>query len=61
MKYRVLEYFTDMQDKNREYKAGNVYPRRGYTPANDRILELATDNNIRRHPVIEEMKKERKK
>ena len=52
MKYKVLEYFTDLQDNNYAYHVGDTYPREGYTPTKERIEELASDKNIRKRPVI---------
>ena len=52
MQYEVLEYFTDLQDGNYEYKVGDVYPHAGYTPTEKRINDLASDNNVRNHPII---------
>lgn len=51
--YKVLEYFTDLQDKSYAYNVGDVYPHKGYTPSDERIEELATDKNVRKRPVIE--------
>lgn len=50
--YTVLEYFTDLQDNSYVYKAGDVYPRKGYTPDEARIKELSGKNNLRKRPVI---------
>ena len=52
MKYEVLEYFTDLQDNDYEYKVGDVYPHEGYTPTDNRINELASAKNFRKHPII---------
>lgn len=52
MKYIAVEYFTDLQDNEYAYKAGDVYPRKGYTPSPERIEELSTDKNVRKRPVI---------
>ena len=52
MKYKVLEYFTDLQDGNYAYNTGDTYPRKGYVPSEKRINELATDGNLRKRPVI---------
>lgn len=55
----VIEDFTDLQDKEKVYRKGDVYP----NPANkniskERIKELtSSDNNIGR-PVIEESKEQ---
>ena len=43
--YRVIVPFTDLQDDNYKYKVGDVYPRKGYTPSNNRIKELSGDKN----------------
>lgn len=50
--YEVLEYFTDLQDNSYEYRAGDTYPREGYVPDQKRINDLASDNNVRKHPII---------
>lgn len=53
MKYEALHYFTDLQDKNKEYNEGDTFPR----PANkkvskERIEELLSDKNKQGRPVI---------
>jgi hypothetical protein len=53
MKYEALHYFTDLQDKNKEYNEGDIFPR----PANkkvseERIEELLSDKNKQGRPVI---------
>lgn len=53
MKYKVLEYFTDLKDNEYEYKAGDTYPREGYEPTPERIEELSTKKNVRKRPLIE--------
>lgn len=55
MSYTVLEMFTDLQDNNYRYEAGDVYPREGYTPTADRIKELSGKKNVRKHPIISEV------
>ena len=51
--YKAIEYFTDLQDSGYAYKIGDVYPREGYTPSDERIAELAGDGNVRGRAVIE--------
>jgi len=51
--YKAIEYFTDLQDNEYEYKAGDTYPREGYEPSAERIEELASDKNKRGRAVIE--------
>jgi hypothetical protein len=53
MMYNVLEYFTDLQDNEYEYKVGDTYPRKGYEPTAERIESLSTDKNVRKRPLIE--------
>lgn len=52
--YKAAEYFTDNLDNGFAYNVGDVYPREGYTPTEERIQELATADNVRRRPVIAE-------
>lgn len=55
MAYKVLDYFTDLQDKNYAYNEGDIYPREGLKPTKARIHELASDENGRGEPVIVEV------
>lgn len=50
--YRVIKYFTDLQDDNHAYNEGDMYPRKGYKPSVERIEELATAKNVRHRPLI---------
>lgn len=50
--FEVIEYFTDLKDRNHAYRVGETYPREGYEPTTERIQELASDTNARRRPVI---------
>lgn len=53
MECRVIKKFTDLQDGNHVYNVGDVYPREGYTPSEERIAELASDKNKQGVPLIE--------
>ena len=44
MGYRVIKYFTDLQDNNREYHAGDIYPRNGLKVTKARIEELGVED-----------------
>jgi len=59
--YRVIEYFTDLQDDCREYKAGDLFPREGLTVSEDRIKELSGNDNKQRRPLIALAEKPKKK
>jgi hypothetical protein len=50
--YKVVKYFVDLRDNNHEYKAGDVYPREGYTPTAERIAELSGSENLQKQPLI---------
>lgn len=58
-KYIVVEDFTDLQDKDKVYRKGDVYP----NPVNKKISkkrldELATSKNRIGAPLIKEIKEE---
>ena len=51
-KYTVLRKFTDLQDNNYKYHAGDLYPRDGIEVSAERIKELSTDQNRQGSPLI---------
>ena len=53
MMYRVIKYFTDLQDNEHAYNVGDVYPRQGVVVSGERIAELAGAENKQRTPLIE--------
>ena len=55
MAYKVIEYFEDLQDNGRPYNVGDVFPVDGNTVTDERIAELASTQNRRRIPLIEEV------
>ena len=55
MAYKVIEYFEDLQDNGRPYNVGDVFPADGNTVSAERIAELASTQNRRRIPLIEEV------
>ena len=55
MAYKVIEYFEDLQDNGRPYNVGDVFPAGGNTVSAERIAELASTQNRRRIPLIEEV------
>ena len=50
--YKVLVNFTDLQDKNYRYHAGDEFPRKGFKVSDERIDELSTNKNRRGIPMI---------
>ena len=61
MPYKVIEYFEDLQDNGRPYNVGDVFPVDGNTVAAERLAELASTQNRRRIPLIEEIKEKPKR
>lgn len=50
--YKVLRDFADAQDNSHRYHAGDVYPRAGYTPSNERLTYLSSAKTPINAPVI---------
>ena len=50
--YKVLKFFTDLQDNNHAYDTVDTYPREGYTPTAERIAELSGSENLQKRPLI---------
>lgn len=50
---KVIKRFFDLQDKNYEYKVGDLYPRKGYKATDARIAELAGGKNKMGEALIE--------
>ena len=53
--YKVLSEFADLQDRNHIYRVGEVYPREGYTPKDERVDELSTGKNLLHKPLIQKV------
>lgn len=59
--WKVVKYFTDLQDGDYAYNVGDTYPRKGLNPSEERITELSGSNNKQGVPLIKEVKQQRKK
>lgn len=55
MSYRVIHFFTDLQDSNHPYNVGDVFPRIGMKVKEDRLKELSCDKNKQGKPLIEKI------
>lgn len=55
--YKVVHEFIDLQDEDFLYNVGDVYPRKGSEPTEERIAELSGDKNKIGKAVIEKVKK----
>ena len=60
-KYKVVSYFTDLQDADYPYNVGDTYPRNGLTVTAERIAELSGKSNLRGIPLIEEVREKAEK
>lgn len=66
MMYKVIKFFTDLQDGNHPYNVGDIFPREGFEVLPSRIKELSGKKNRQGEPLIEIIeeetpKKEKKK
>ena len=50
--YKVIKFFTDLQDNNHPYNEGDVFPRSGLKVSETRIAELMSSNNKRGEQLI---------
>ena len=53
--YKVIKYFTDLQDNNYAYYVGDTFPRNGVEVGAERVAELSSDKNLQGVPLIEEV------
>ena len=53
--YKVIKHFIDLQDNNHKYDVGDTYPRKGLNVLQSRINELASNKNLQKTPLIEEI------
>ena len=59
--YKVIKYFTDLQDNNYAYYVGDTFPRNGVEVGAERIAELSSDKNLQGVPLIEEIEEKPKR
>lgn len=57
-KYRVIHFFTDLQDNDHPYDVDDDFPREGMTVSKSRLKELSSSNNKQGKPLIEEVEEE---
>ena len=58
--YKVIKYFTDLQDGNHPYNVGDIFPREGFEVLPSRIKELASKKNLQGVPLIEKVVEDKK-
>jgi hypothetical protein len=59
--YKVIKHFVDLQDNNHKYDIGDTYPRKGLNVLQSRINELASNKNLQKIPLIEEVEEKKVK
>ena len=61
--YKVIKHFTDLQDNNRPYNVGDVFPHKdaSYPVSDERLAELASKSNKQGTPLIQVVKTRKKK
>ena len=59
--YKVIKYFTDLEDDNHAYHVGDTFPHEGKSVTKERLMELSSDKNKRHVPLIVEIKAEEPK
>lgn len=60
MGYKVIRFFTDLQDNDYAYKTGDKFPRDGVQVSPARVAELSGSNNKQGVPLITFVKDEKK-
>lgn len=56
--YKVIEYFTDLQDNDYAYNVGDTFPRANSPVSKERLTELSTKNNRQNKPLIERVEEQ---
>ena len=53
MSYKVIHYFTDLQDNNHPYQVGDQFPRQGAVVSEKRLKSLSSKENKLGKALIE--------
>lgn len=61
MTYKVIKFFTDLQDNEHPYNVGDTFPRSGVTVTEARLAELSGRENRQGVPLIEQVKPKKKR
>ena len=59
--YKVIHFFTDLQDNNHAYNVGETFPRSGVSVSDERLAELAGLHNKQGRRLIEKVAEEKPK
>ena len=52
MSFKVIRFFTDLQDNDHPYNVGDIFPREGVEVTAERAAELAGRFNAQKMPLI---------
>lgn len=58
--YKVISFFTDLQDNDHPYEVGDTFPHEGVSASAKRIAELTGSDNQQKKPLIHEIPEEKK-
>ncbi len=56
--YKVVKYFTDLQDNDHEYNVGDTFPRKGKEVSEARLAELSSKDNKQGVVLIQKVEEE---
>lgn len=56
--YKVIRMFTDLQDSNYKYSAGDIFPRKGVNVSDERLSMLSGSENRRGVPLIKRVEEQ---
>ena len=59
--YKVIKFFTDLQDGNHPYEVNDTFPRKGLEVTEERLVELSGSENKQGEPLIKEVKEPKPK
>ena len=51
--YKVIHFFTDLQDNSHPYNVGETFPREGVSVTEERLEELSGKHNLQGKPLIQ--------
>ena len=59
--YKVIKFFTDLQDNDHPYNVGDTFPRIGLKVTEERLAELSGSENNQGVPLIEKVEEPKKR
>lgn len=58
--FKVIKFFTDLEDNDHPYNVGDTFPRKGMSVMPSRLRELSGSDNRQGVPLIEEVAEPKK-